>query len=75
MLLRFSRDNGPNLLQHPDRRCRRQRLRVRGPVVFFARHLLGFGAYPFHTHSMACGRNCALALRTPWPEFWQNRYW
>ena len=38
-------------------------------------HLLFLGVYPFHTHSMACGRNCDLALRMPWPAFRQKRYW
>lgn len=34
-----------------------------------------FGAYPFHTHSIACGRNCACALPTLWPALRQKRYW
>src|SRR4051794_22044101 len=28
------------------------------------RYLSFFGTYPFHTHSMACGRNCCWALPT-----------
>ena len=38
-------------------------------------YLSVFGAYPFHTHSMACGRNCCWALPTLWPAPRQNRYW
>ncbi len=34
-----------------------------------------FSPYPFHTHSMACGRNCACALPTLWPAPRQKRYW
>src|SRR4051812_28530519 len=37
-------------------------------------YLSYFAAYPFQTHSMACGRNCAWALPTLWPELRQNRY-
>src|SRR4051812_44732151 len=33
-----------------------------------------FSPYPFHTHSMACGRNCCWALPMPWPCPTQNRY-
>ena len=46
---------------------------LRGLLVFY--NLLAyrgapfyFGAYPFHTHSIAWGRNCTFALRTPCPE-------
>ena len=28
-------------------------------------YLIGVLPYPFQTHSMACGMNCALALRMP----------
>ena len=38
-------------------------------------YLSVLGAYPFHTHSMACGRNCAWALLTLWRAPRQNRYW
>ena len=38
-------------------------------------YLSFFGAYPFHVHSMACGRNCCWALPMPWPCPRQNRYW
>ena len=37
-------------------------------------YLSVFGVYPFHTHSMACGRNCVWALPTLWPAPRQKRY-
>ena len=37
-------------------------------------YLSFFGAYPFHTHSMAWGRNCCCALPMPWPCPTQKRY-
>lgn len=37
-------------------------------------YLSASGAYPFHTHSMACGRNCCWALPTLWWAPRQNRY-
>src|SRR3954447_16586632 len=53
------------------------RAATRPPTAMIGRddYLSVFGAYPFHTHSMACGRNCAWALPTPWPDPRQNRYW
>ena len=44
-------------------------------VVVRGDYLPAFGAYPFHTHSMACGRNCCWALLTLWRAPRQNRYW
>ena len=38
-------------------------------------YLSALGEYPFHTHSMACGRNCCWALPTLWRAPRQNRYW
>jgi hypothetical protein len=38
-------------------------------------HSLFLGPYPRHTHSIACGRNCAWALPTLWPALRQKRYW
>ncbi len=38
-------------------------------------YLSVLGAYPFQTHSMACGRNCCWALATLWRAPRQNRYW
>src|SRR5262249_6514175 len=56
------------------RRSVRKLCHFRGWWEVVSLYLSVFAAYPFQTHSMACGRNCCWVLPTLWPEPRQNRY-